>query len=418
MKTDVRLSTKFTSTQNAHQVGMLVTLAGEMRVRRAPINVSLVLDRSGSMHGAPLAAAREAASRFVSFLSPEDRLSIVVFDTRVETIFGPAPAVDPLGALDVISRIREGGSTNLSGGWLAGARHVREHLVEGTNRVVLLTDGQANAGIVDPVKLAGLAADALGGRISSTCIGFGPHFNEDLLAAMSRAGGGNWWYVEQDDQMAAIFDQEIQGLVALAAQNVAVQVRLTHPKAAGVSFLQSYPVTRSGEDTWSVQLHDLYATSDKSLGLVFHVEQVEELGRVLLGEVKVEGDVVTEEGIEHRIVTMPVWANLDGADHPEPVVERTLLRFEVARAREDAVRRADEGDFPGAAHCLREASARLVREGGEDAEEEIEDLEAEARRMEDRLYEARDRKYNSARAMAAMESKMAYVERVRRREGK
>ncbi len=70
MKTDVRLSTRFLTTQNAHQVGMLVTLEGETPVRRAPINVALVLDRSGSMHGMPLEAAKEAAARFASFLSP------------------------------------------------------------------------------------------------------------------------------------------------------------------------------------------------------------------------------------------------------------------------------------------------------------------------------------------------------------
>ena len=81
MKTDVRLSTRFLTTQNAHQVGMLVTLDGETPVRRAPINVALVLDRSGSMTGMPLEAAKEAAARFAVFLSPDqDRLSVVTFD--------------------------------------------------------------------------------------------------------------------------------------------------------------------------------------------------------------------------------------------------------------------------------------------------------------------------------------------------
>src|SRR5512147_1124275 len=98
MKTDVRLSTKFLTTQNAHQVGVLVSLEGEKLVRRPPINVSLVLDRSGSMSGQPLEAAKAAAARFASFLASEDRLSVVVFDDEVETIFGPAPAGDPAAA--------------------------------------------------------------------------------------------------------------------------------------------------------------------------------------------------------------------------------------------------------------------------------------------------------------------------------
>src|SRR5690348_5468014 len=77
MRVDVQLSTRFLTTQNAHQVGMLVTLTGETPVRRAPINVALVLDRSGSMAGQPLESANDAARRFAGFLSPDDRLAVV-----------------------------------------------------------------------------------------------------------------------------------------------------------------------------------------------------------------------------------------------------------------------------------------------------------------------------------------------------
>src|SRR3954467_4032707 len=217
MKTDVRLSTRFLTTQNAHQVGMLVTLDGE---------------------------------------TPDD---------TVRTIFGPAPA-GTSAAAEAIARVGPGGSTNLSGGWLKGARLVGEGMVEGTNRGVLLTDGQANVGVVEPEKLVGLAGHGAGQRVSTTCIGFGPGFNEDLLEPMARAGGGNYWYVESADQMAGIFEGEIEGLVALAAQNVAIEVRLTHPRVAGVTFMQSFPVQPTA-DGWRVELHDLYATSPKALGL-------------------------------------------------------------------------------------------------------------------------------------------------------
>ena len=134
MKTDVRLSTKFLTAQGAHQVGVLLTLAGEAPARRAPINVALVLDRSGSMGGPPLAAAKEAAIRFARFLGPDDRLTVVTFDDHVRTIFGPAPAGDAAAAM-AIAAVHEGGSTNLSGGWLKGRAHVEEGLVEGVYRL-------------------------------------------------------------------------------------------------------------------------------------------------------------------------------------------------------------------------------------------------------------------------------------------
>jgi Ca-activated chloride channel family protein len=235
---------------------------------------------------------------------------------------------------------------------------------------------------------------------------------------MARAGGGNYWYVEADDQMAGIFAGEIEGLVALAAQNVEVRVSLTHPGVAGVSFLQSYAVAQEA-DGWRVQLHDLYATSPKALGLVFHVEDVRDLGKVQLGEVVVEADVVTETGIEHRVTRMPVVANLDGEDRIEPTVEQTFLRFQVAKAREDAVRLADGGEFDGAAARLSEAATALYACTPSPAvREEIEDLEAEAARMRQRRYEASDRKYHGARAMANFEVKAGYAARVSRRRPK
>jgi Ca-activated chloride channel homolog len=414
MKTDVRLSTRFLTTQNAHQVGMLVSLVGETPVRRAPINVALVLDRSGSMSGPPLEAAKAAAERFAAFLTAEDRLSIVTFDESVDTIFGPA-AGGTGEAAEAIARVYAGGSTNLSGGWLKGRKLVETGMVEGTNRVVMLTDGQANVGIVDPSKLLGMAGQGAARRVSTTCIGFGDGFNEDLLEPMARAGAGNYWYVESDDQMAGIFEGEIEGLVALAAQNVEIEVRLTHPRVAGVSFLQAYPITQTADGTWRVALHDLYATSPLALALVFHVEDVRDLGKVQLGEIRIEADVIQPAGIEHRTTLMPVFANLDGEDRIEPTVEQTFLRFQAARAREEAVRRADEGDFGTAAACLREAAGALgACPDAPGVAEEIDDLRAEAARLDERRYDASDRKYQGARAMAARDLKTGYAERVSR----
>jgi hypothetical protein len=145
-----------------------------------------------------------------------------------------------------------------------------------------------------------------------------------------------------------------------------------------VSFLQSYPVVQGG-DGWRVQMHDLYANSPKALGLVFHVEDVQNLGKVQLGEVVVEADVVGKDGIEHRVMRMPVVANFDGEERLEPTVEQTFLRFQVAQAREQAVRQADVGNFDAAAASLNAVAAMLQECSTEPvAPGEIEDLRAEA----------------------------------------
>jgi len=416
MKVDTGLSTRFVTAQNAHQVGLLVTVEGERPPERPPINVSLVLDRSGSMAGEPLEAAQEAALRFLEFLGPDDRVSVVTFDDAVRTEFGPGAGSDPAAA-EAVRAIRDGGSTNLSGGWLQGRTHVAQRLVTGTNRVVLLTDGLANQGVTDPHQLEQLARGAAEAGVSTTCIGFGPGFNEDLLQAMGEAGQGNFWYVEQTDQMAEIFSGEIEGLVALAAQNVTVDIRVRHEGVAGVMFFQRFPIETPEDNHWIVRLGDLYATSPRLLGLTLFVNDLEELGAVEVAQVRVSADVLTAQGVEHRVVTTPVVANLDGENHVEPTVERTLIRFQAARAREDAVKQADLGHFDSAAHTLRVARDSLALYSSDaDIAEEMEDLAIEATRIAEREYDPSvDRKYHIARSMAENHNRPDYKKRIARR---
>ena len=412
MRANVQLSTKFLTTQNAHQVGLLVSIGADAPVNRPPINVALVLDRSGSMSGEPLAAAKDAAIRFARFLSPADRLTIVAFDTSVLTVYGPRAGGDP-SVEAAIRPIGPGGSTNLSGGWLKGRSLVESKMVTGTNRVVLLTDGQANNGITDQAELAALAGGAQEKGVSTTTIGFGAGFNEDLLKAMSAAGHGNAWYVERTDQMTGIFDEEIEGLVTLAGQNVEVEIRLTHPQVQGVTMLQEYPVRRDPDGAWHVTLGDCLATSPLALGLVFHVEEVRSLGEARLGDVIVRGDFLVPGGIEHRTTKLAVMANLDGADHLQPEVERTLVRFQVAQTRDQAVRAADRGQFDEAATLMHRAASTLASACPE-AGEEIADLTAQAEQLRERRYTSEDRKYNVAMKEAMFMSRMSYADKIRR----
>jgi len=110
-----------------------------------------------------------------------------------------------------------------------------------------------------------------------------------------------------------------------------------------------------------------------------------------------------------------VMANLDGADHVEPVVEQTFLRFHAAKAREEAIRLADEGDLGAAARTLRDATQACMAYASDPGiAEEVEDLRAQALRLEAESYSALDRKYVSARAMAARDMKVGYVGKIRR----
>jgi len=195
-----------------------------------------------------------------------------------------------------------------------------------------------------------------------------------------------------------------------------VEVELTHPKAAGVSFLQSYPVQVTPDNRWRITLGDCYATSPLVLGMIVHIEDLAALGDVQVASVRTEADVIRPDGIEHLVTVLPVRANLDGTDHPEPTVERTFLRFEAAKAREDAVRQADQGDFDGAARSLSAACASMAPYAEHDIvlQEEVADLGREAARLAERRYTAADRKYHQARSSSAREMKEAYLRKISR----
>ena len=192
---------------------------------RAPVNVAIVIDRSGSMQGEKLARAKAAARQAVNRLHPDDIVSIVAYDDTVRVLLPATKVADRTAVLAAIETLVPGGSTALFAGVSVGAAEVRKFLDrERVNRVVLLSDGLANVGPDSPAELGALGASLKKDGIAVSTIGLGLGYNEDLMARLAGRSDGNHTFVEHPRDLARIFDAEFGDAISVTAQDVLVRI--------------------------------------------------------------------------------------------------------------------------------------------------------------------------------------------------
>ena len=228
------------------QISVLLELAApdaETSRTRPPSTLQVVLDRSGSMAGEPLEAAKDALIDLIGRLEPTDHFGLVVFDDEVHVAVPAAPLTDKDAVRGLIASIPPGGTTNLSGGYLRGLQEARRVAGDGGATLLLLSDGHANVGIVDSDKLGTVAAGARGHRVTTSTIGLGLGYDETLLAALARGGAGNTHFAEEGDTAAAALASEVDGLLEQVVQAASLTVRPTGA-VESVHALQRPPARR------------------------------------------------------------------------------------------------------------------------------------------------------------------------------
>ncbi|MDB4459232.1 VWA domain-containing protein, partial [bacterium] len=192
---------------------------------RAPVNVCIVLDKSGSMSGGKIEQAREAAKMAIGRLNSNDIVSVVVYDSTVKVLV-PATKVSDKGSIFAqIDKIDSGGNTALFGGVSKGAAELRKFLSEDrVNRMFLLSDGQANVGPSAPGDLGELGASLSKEGISVTTIGLGLGYNEDLMYTLALKSDGSHSFVKEAAQLTKIFDEDFGESLEVVAQKVVVSI--------------------------------------------------------------------------------------------------------------------------------------------------------------------------------------------------
>lgn len=240
---------------------------------RAPVNVAIVLDKSGSMSGEKIERAKEAALAALERLGSHDIVSVVVYDTNVSVIVPATKLTDRRAVRAAISDITAGGTTALFAGVSKGAEEIRKFMDrERVNRVILLSDGQANVGPSSPSALGELGHSLRREGISVSTVGLGLDYNEDLMCQLARRADGNHYFVQSAGDLARVFKAEFGEVLTVVAQEIALKIHC----ADGVRPVRL--LGRDGEITGQnvyVQLNQLYSLQEKFVVLEVEIPATE-----------------------------------------------------------------------------------------------------------------------------------------------
>jgi Ca-activated chloride channel family protein len=323
--------------------------------------LAMVVDRSGSMNGQPLTEALRCVAHVASRLTPDDQMTVVVYDHCVNVLYPLGPVLSPQAIQDAIAQIESGGNTNLFGGWETGAQQLEGGIDSSISRVLLLSDGQANHGLCQIDAIEQHCRDWLAKGVSTTTVGLGRGFNDDLMIAMARAGGGQQYYGQMAEDLFDNFDEELSLLHALYLRQLAVKLI----PASGV-IVEPLGLVQQHPDG-SYQLSDLAWGAEAWLMVRLHVSadsvgvggDARDLLAATLEARTLEGQTITTHA---SMLRLPVLPQIDvAALAVDELVHRRLQEVDFAESSQALRQLVQLGDIYAARALLTELEKRFAK---------------------------------------------------------
>ncbi|MHA3774860.1 ADP-ribosylglycohydrolase family protein [Verrucomicrobiota bacterium sgz303538] len=339
--------------------------------RSAPFAFGLVLDNSGSMAGTPIEHAKAAAKMVITHLRPEDQVGVVTFADSARTVVPLQPARNKAQLQSLVSAISAEGSTNLTGGWMLGRDELTKAPAEMPRKLLLLTDGQLNVGIVEPEQVRQIVGNGLEKeQVRTSCLGFGDNYNEDLLNVLSRSAGGALHDADSPEKLPGIFRQELESLLKLSAQNLRIRVKKLH-YCSGFGLLSDYPTVALPEGGVEIAMGDMVSEEERVVVLALEVLPLPGVssgpvpvsleGEALL-EIECLYDELVPEGVvskkeQRTIRVLPVQSEKDVKVN-ESAIEWVAEQVS-GRAIAEAIKERDSGDTTAVQARISSAKERL-----------------------------------------------------------
>jgi len=312
---------------------------------RPPSTFQVVLDRSGSMCGAPLEGAKEALVALVQRLEPTDNFGVVAFDDQASVVVPTGPLTDKARVVAQIAAINPGGMTDLSTGYLRSLRELSR--AEGSRATLLvISDGRVNSGVCDPDEFASLAAKAYAKGVVTSTLGYGEGYDEALLAAIARAGSGNHVFAADPDAAGALIAREVDGLLDKVVQAASLTVHF-EPTVELLRLFNDLPSQQIANGTVMIELGDFYAGEQRKLLMKFQVPAMASLGLAQIATLEL--GYVELAGLVEHTVQVPILVNVVPGDEaaarvPDPTVRSEVLFQEAQEKKKLASEAFERGD--------------------------------------------------------------------------
>ncbi|MFP4598484.1 MAG: vWA domain-containing protein [Persicimonas sp.] len=333
---------------------------------RPPLNMALVIDRSGSMNGTKMQYAKRAAQRLVDELGPHDRLSIVSYSTDVSVDISSRRATEAAKASmrASIDRLGAAGGTNISGGFTRGTQQVQQNKSqESINRVVMLSDGRATVGTTHIPQLRQMARQSLQKGVSLTTMGVGLDYNEDLMSAMADEASGNYYFIDKPDTVVSILESEFDALAETVARKTSLVITLPD----GVELEQLYGFShKRTRDQVLVSLAEFQSGQTKNILLKLR-PTADKAGKLPIMGVDLSYQDITDDKDKNHTLELAAVVT-DDVEKTEEMVNTEVIsrvqQVEVANSLQVAMAAYQDGNTAQAQEQLRNQrrSLRKARE--------------------------------------------------------
>ncbi|MCP4676441.1 MAG: VWA domain-containing protein [Deltaproteobacteria bacterium] len=334
------------------ELNVLLQLEGKTAtIKRQPLDLAVVIDRSGSMTGDKIASVKAAALELLKKLDKDDQVTLISYSDNV-SVHTRSTRMNPAGRKSLrnhILRIHSGGSTALGPATIQALSILssKKHRAHVLRHVMLLSDGLANKGESSPAVLGNYTSLAFGNGVSLSTLGVGLDYNEDLMTHLADQGGGQYHFINDDTMIATVLDGELSGLMATVAREMNLKIKTA--QGVTVKKVFGYPMSKKGGNI--VKVGSIRAGQKRDIVVQLTIDPGVKPS-LSIGEMKLRfKDVINDGAVAETTMEPRVGVSNDRlaiANSENTEVTVRVAEVESAKELEIAARSVDQGDFMGA----------------------------------------------------------------------